>query len=73
MEYSYPVEVDCANCANLMERAAGKVRGVEKVSVNFMAQKMHITFLPGFTPDDVMPLVEKACKRAEPDCHILYR
>ncbi|MBQ7915227.1 MAG: cation transporter, partial [Firmicutes bacterium] len=40
MKKTYKIEVDCANCANKMEVAAGKVSGVKTVSVNFMAQKM---------------------------------
>lgn len=32
--------IDCANCAARLERALAKIRGIEEVSVNFMAQKM---------------------------------
>ena len=28
MKKTYPIEVDCANCANLMEDAAKKTEGV---------------------------------------------
>ena len=28
MKKTYKIEVDCANCANLMEEAAGKTEGV---------------------------------------------
>ena len=44
MKKTYKIEVDCANCANLMEEAAGKTEGVEKAAVNFMTQKMTIEF-----------------------------
>ena len=37
---TYQIEVDCANCANLMEEAANKTEGVASASVNFMMQKM---------------------------------
>ena len=40
MKKTYKIEVDCANCANLMEEAANKIEGVEKARVNFMTQKM---------------------------------
>ncbi len=33
MRKSYPIEVDCANCANLMEVEANKVAGVKKACV----------------------------------------
>ena len=31
MKKTYEIEVDCANCAQLMEQAASKVEGVAKV------------------------------------------
>lgn len=40
MKKTYKIEVDCANCANLMEDAAKKTGGVEDAVVNFMTQKM---------------------------------
>ena len=40
MKKTYKIEVDCANCANLMETAAKKTEGVQDAVVNFMMQKM---------------------------------
>ena len=40
MKKTYKIEVDCANCANLMEDAARKTSGVQSATVNFMTQKM---------------------------------
>ena len=40
MKKTYKIEVDCANCANLMEEAARKTAGVQAATVNFMTQKM---------------------------------
>ena len=68
MKKTYQIEVDCANCANLMERETCKVDGVEKAAVNFMLQKMTVTFEEGRDADEVMRRVAKACKRVEPDC-----
>ena len=34
MKKSYKIEVDCANCANLMEQAANNTPGVKKAVVN---------------------------------------
>ena len=70
MKKTYAIEVDCANCANLMEEAAGKVEGVSSVVVNFMMQKMIVEFAEGAEPKRVMQDVRKACKRVEPDCEI---
>ena len=70
MKKTYTIEVDCANCANLMEEAAGKVEGVASVVVNFMMQKMIVEFAEGAEPKRVMQDVRKACKKVEPDCEI---
>ena len=36
MKKTYKIEVDCANCANLMEDAAKKTAGVANATVNFL-------------------------------------
>lgn len=70
MKKTYKIEVDCANCANLMEDAARKTEGVQSASVNFMTQKMIVEFAEGHEPKEVMDEVLKACKKVEPDCEI---
>ena len=70
MKKTYKIEVDCANCANLMEDAARKTAGVQSVTVNFMTQKMIVEFDEGQEPKDVMKNVRDACKKVEPDCEI---
>ena len=70
MKKTYSIEVDCANCANLMEEAAGKTEGVTSAVVNFMTQKMIVEFAEGADPKKVMKDVLKACKKVEPDCEI---
>lgn len=70
MKKTYEIEVDCANCAQLMEQAASKVEGVAKVVVNFMTQKMVIEFTEGADIKAVMKIVLKECKKVEPDCEI---
>ncbi len=70
MKKSYKIEVDCANCANLMEDAAKKTEGVANATVNFMTQKMIVEFEDGKEPKAVMNDVLKACKKVEPDCVI---
>ena len=54
MKKTYQIEVDCANCANLMEQATKKTEGIAE----------------GADPKDVMKHVLKACKKVEPDCEI---
>ncbi len=70
MKKTYKIEVDCANCANLMEEAARKTAGVASATVNYMAQKMIIEFEDGQDAGQVMQNVLKACKKVEPDCEI---
>lgn len=70
MKKTYKIEVDCANCANLMEDAARKTAGVSAATVNFMTQKMIVEFADGQEPKKVMQDVLKACKKVEPDCEI---
>ena len=70
MKKTYRIEVDCANCANLMEDAARKTEGVQSATVNFMTQKMIVEFDEGQEPKDVMKNVLDACKKVEPDCEI---
>lgn len=70
MKKTYKIEVDCANCALLMEEATKKTAGVANAGVNFMTQKMTVEFAEGADPKAVMPEVLKACKKVEPDCEI---
>ena len=70
MKKTYRIEVDCANCANKMECAAAKVPGVESATVNFMTQKMIVSFAENADPAAVMKDVFKACKKVEDDCEI---
>ena len=70
MKKTYKIEVDCANCANLMEDAARKTAGVQGATANFMTQKMIVEFAEGEDAVSVMNDVAEACKRVEPDCEI---
>lgn len=70
MKKTYRIEVDCANCANLMEQATRKIPGIASATVNFMTQKMTVEFADGADPKTVMQAVLKACRRVEPDCEI---
>lgn len=72
MKRSYKIEVDCANCANLMEEATKKTPGVANAVVNFMTQKMIVEFEDGYDPKEVMPKVLKNCRKVESDCEIEF-
>lgn len=71
MSKTFKIEVDCANCANLVEDAAKKVTGVKELSISFMAQKMKVSFDEGIDQESVMAEVLKVAKKVEPDFEIL--
>ena len=72
MKRNYKIEVDCANCANLMEEATKKTAGVANAVVNFMAQKMIVEFEDGQEPKAVMEEVLKNCRKVESGCEIEF-
>ena len=59
MKKTYAIEVDCANCANLMEEAANKTEGAAKENVKFMTQKMNVEIEDGADAKSVMKDVLK--------------
>ncbi|MBE6092377.1 cation transporter [Selenomonas ruminantium] len=70
MKKTYKIDVDCANCANLMEEAAKNTPGVKDAAVNFMALKMKVEFEDGQDVKTVMENVRQNCKRVEDDCEV---
>ena len=72
MKKSYKIEVDCANCANLMEEAAKKTAGVKDCVVSFMTQKMTVVFDEGANEKETMERVLKNCRKVESDCEIVF-
>ena len=70
MKKTYQIEVDCANCANLMEEATKKTEGVQDAVVNFMTQKLTLEAADAEF-DDVLQRVIDYAEEAEPDCEIL--
>ncbi len=70
MKKTYKIEVDCANCANLMEEAAKKTEGVADCTVSFMTLKMKVEFAEGADEAAVMKKVRENCKKVEDDCEI---
>ena len=70
MKKTYKIDVDCANCANLMEDAAKKTEGVKDCVVSFMTQKMKVEFEEGADPAATMQKVRANCKKVESDCEI---
>lgn len=73
MKKTYKIDVDCANCANLMETAANKVEGVSEATVNFMALKMRVEFEEGADEKKVMKEVRKVCRKVDDDAEVYIK
>ena len=71
MKKSFKIEVDCANCANLVEEAVKKVAGVKNANVVFMTQKMKIEFNDDADIEAVMKEVVRVAKKVEPDFEVI--
>lgn len=63
-------DLDCAHCADRMEQAISKIKGVNSVSVNFMAQKMVID-ADDEAFDEIMSQAQKAVKKVDSNCSII--
>ena len=63
-------EIDCANCARKLEDKLSKVEGVEKVSVNFLTQKLTLTAADDVF-DEVLDRVVACTSEIEPECEII--
>lgn len=70
MKKTYKIEVDCANCANLMEEEVKKTKGVARAVVNFMAQKLIVEFEDDADEALVIKEALKNCKRIDSDLEI---
>jgi copper chaperone CopZ len=74
MRKSYNLrDLDCAVCADKMERAIGKLPGVTNARVNFLTQRMSIDFAEGANTEEIMKEVVRACRKVEPDCEVLLK
>lgn len=70
MKKVYDLEdLDCAVCAAKIEAAVKEVEGVDKVSVNFMTQKMTIETNQNI--NELMKKVVKVVAKIEPDCTVV--
>ncbi len=61
--------LDCANCANELERAIEKIDGVDKVNINFITEKMELEY-DDKNEEEILKKVKKVIKREEPDVNI---
>jgi Cation transport ATPase len=62
-------DLGCANCAAKMERAIGKIEGVEECVIGFMAQKLTIQAAEEAF-DSILSKAQKVIHDIEKDCVI---
>lgn len=63
----YNIEgLDCANCARELEEAITKIDGVSSVVINFMMQKMEISY-DEENEKEILSNLKKMIKKEEPD------
>lgn len=73
MKYVFEMEdLECANCAAKMERDISVLSGVQRVSVNFLTQKMTLE-AEDSQLEDILKQAQKICKKYEPDCCIITK
>lgn len=60
------IDLDCAHCADKIQKAVQKIDGVDSVSVNFLAQKM-ILEAADDTFDAVLTEAKRLIHKIEPD------
>lgn len=70
MKKTYKIDVECAACADKMERAAQGLEGVKDLSINFIMGKIKVEFEEGADPNSVMNAVRESCRKIEPACDI---
>ena len=68
---TFKIEVDCANCANLVEDAAKKVAGVKGLTISLITQKMKEELEEGVEQDAIVDEVMKGDKKVVHDFEIL--
>lgn len=62
--------LDCAHCAEKMERASEKINGVNSVTFNFMMQKVKVDAEDAHF-DEIVNEIEKCIKKIDKDCELL--
>ena len=63
----YNIEgLDCANCARELEETMTKIDGISSVVINFMMQKMEISY-DEENEKEILSNLKKVIKKEEPD------
>ena len=66
-KYKFKIKnLDCANCANELERALQKIDIIENVSISFMTQKL-VFECAEEDKEQALEKIKKIIKKEEPD------
>lgn len=69
-KYKFKIKnLDCANCANALERALQKIDIIENISISFMTQKLTFECLED-NKEQALEKIRKIIKKEEPDVTI---
>ena len=61
--------LDCANCANELERDIQKLKGIENVNISFMIERMEIEYNEN-EKEEILKNIKKLIKKEEPDVEL---
>ncbi len=61
--------LDCANCANELERDIRKIKGIENVNISFMTERMEIEYNEN-EKEEILKNIKKLIKKEEPDLEL---
>lgn len=64
-------DLDCAHCAAKMESEIAKIKGVDSVNINFIAQKLTLEADDGIF-NEILKKAQETIKKIEPDCDIEF-
>lgn len=62
--------LDCAHCADKMQRSIAKVKGVNDIKITFMTQRMTIDIDDKADESEIMQQVKKIISQTEKNCTI---
>ena len=61
--------LDCANCANELERDIRKIKGIENVNISFMTERIEIEYNEN-EKEEILKKIKKLIKKEEPDVEL---
>lgn len=73
-EHAFILEdLDCANCANKIERNIAKIKGVTQASVSFATKTLTMELEEGVDQIEVFTAMRKRIKELEPDVNVVEK